>query len=227
MHDLTDLDLELVEVYQAQEFAPGFFGWVIPMGPDSAKVGLGTTSPHASTQLDRMLADHPVLHYRTKDAEIHRKIAGRIPPTGPVRKTYGDNILLVGDVAGQTKPTTGGGVIIGGMAAQIAGRIAAQASLTRNTSARDLQTYQTEWQNLFRRNLWLQRRVRNYMNALSDNDMNRFFNILDDHNLLPTIEKYGHVDNQGLLALRLLLTLPLYPYYIRTFPKLLQAIFRS
>ena len=40
--------------------------------------------------------------------------AGRIPTTGPVRTTYADNFMMVGDVAGQTKPTTGGGVILGG-----------------------------------------------------------------------------------------------------------------
>lgn len=225
MRDLNNVDKELVEVYQSQEFAPGFFGWVIPMSENSAKIGLGTMKKGASHELERMIKNHPVLHQRTEGSEIYRRIAGRIPPTGPVKTTYSDNILLVGDVAGQTKPTTGGGVILGGIGGKIAGEVAAEAIRAEDYSRKFLKRYQKRWRSEMSRNLWLQRRVRLYMNNLSDKQMNSFFNVLEKKGLLADIEKHGDVDDQGKLAIRLLLTLQLYPFYLRTFPSLMRALF--
>ncbi len=222
--DMVGIDKELVEVYQTHEFAPDFFGWIIPMSETEAKVGLGTSLTGAAKQLDRMIEHHPVMRERMQGAEIYRKIAGRIPVMGPVKKTYSDQFLLVGDVAGQTKPTTGGGVILGGIAGMIAGKVASDAIRKGKTDAKSLKVYEKRWKKEMARNLWLQRKVRNYMNLLSDAEMNRFFDKLDDRGLLDKIETHGDVDNQGKLAMKLLGTLSLYPFYLKTSYKLLRAI---
>lgn len=224
MKGLNNVDSELVEVYQSQQFAPGFFGWVIPMSTDSAKIGLGTVRKGASKELERMIKEHPVLKERTEGSDTYRKIAGRIPPTGPVKRTYDDNIMLVGDVAGQTKPTTGGGVILGGIGGKIAGEVAAEAVAEGNFSKRFLRRYEQRWKKTMYRNLWLQRKVRLYMNDLSDAQMNSFFDVLDRKGLLADIERHGDVDEQGKLAIRLLRTPQLYPFYLRTFPSLIRSM---
>ncbi len=224
MNDLNDIESDLVELYQTQKYAPNFFGWIIPMSESSAKIGLGTSNPHAGKALDKMLAEHPILNQKVKGATTSRKIAGKIPVTGPLKRTYDDNILLVGDVAGQTKPTTGGGVILGGIAAQIAGTVAADAIKQNNPSKAFLHTYEKLWRKELYKNLWYQRKVRNYINNLSDNQMNEFFDRLEQKGLLTAIESYGDVDNQAKLAIKLLRTISLYPYYMKTSLKLLRAI---
>lgn len=224
MDDLEGLDKSLVEVYQSHEYAPDFFGWIIPMSETSAKVGLGTSQSAASKQLEKLIAEHPVMKERCQGATITRRIAGRIPPTGPVKQTYADNFLMVGDVAGQTKPTTGGGVILGGIAGRIAAEVSANALDLNRVDASYLKTYQKLWKKEMYRNLWLQRKVRNYMNRLTDERMNHFFNVLENKGLLTKIEEHGDVDNQGKLALKLLRTLSLYPFYFKTSGTLIKSI---
>ncbi|RMG24970.1 MAG: NAD(P)/FAD-dependent oxidoreductase [Methanobacteriota archaeon] len=224
---LSDLDPQLVEVYQTQEFAKDFFGWIIPMDHETAKVGLGTSHQGAAKALEQMMQNHPVLSRKVEGGDVFYRIAGRIPVTGPVKRTYADNFLLVGDVAGQTKPTTGGGVILGGIAGRIAGKVAVEAIRAGRTDAKFLKRYEKRWKKQMYRNLFLQRKVRNYMNLLSDREMNQFFDKLEDKGLLRKIEEHGDVDNQGKLAIKLLTTFSLYPYYLRTSLKLLKAVLQK
>lgn len=227
MENMEDIDPTLVEVYQNHTFAPNYFGWIVPMSATSAKVGLGSSNRYASKQLERMLQQHPVLHRRTQHAQIIRRIAGTIPTTGPVKRTYADRFLLVGDVAGQTKPTTGGGVIVGGIAAQLAGKVAAEQILSGDVSAKALHRYEKLWKKELHWNLWYQRKVRNYIDFLSDAQMNRFFDILKRKGILAMVENHGHVDNQGDLAKKLLITPALYPFFLSTLGQFTKAILRS
>ncbi len=227
MKDIEDIDPQLVELFQTREFAPDFFGWIIPMSDSSAKVGLGTSRPRAAKELEKLLNNHKVLKDRVKNSDTYYKIAGRIPITGPVKKTYANQLLLVGDVAGQTKPTTGGGVILGGIAAQIAGEVAAEAIKNDRTDSKYLRRYEKLWKKEIGRNLWIQRKVRNYINLLSDKEMNIFFEKLEKKGIIAQIEKYGDVDNQAKLAFKLLRTLSLYPYYLKTSVKLIKALMQK
>lgn len=224
MQDLNDLDRTLVEVYQSREYAEDFFAWVIPMDDNSAKVGLGTKKRSASLELEKMIKNHPVLKERCAGAEIRRRTAGRIPTTGPLKKTYADNLLLTGDVAGQIKPTTGGGVILGGIAARIAGKVASDAVVTKNTSARQLKTYQKLWRKEMLMNLKKMRLVRKYMNQLSDAEVNTFFTMLEEKGVLSDIAKYGHVDDQATLIKKFMKTWRLYPFYLKTSGRLLKSL---
>jgi len=76
---------------------------VIPVGEDAARCGLACGRGDAREMLKRFL--------RKRFGEVEHS-ESRVWPVltgGPVSKTFGDGLLLVGDVAAQTKPTTGGG----------------------------------------------------------------------------------------------------------------------
>lgn len=227
MHDLNGVDSELVEVYQTHEFAPDFFAWLIPMSETSAKIGLGTSKKAAAKELQDMIDNHPVLSERCKGAEIRRKTAGRIPTTGAVKRTYADNVMLVGDVAGQTKPTTGGGVILGGIAGQIAGNVASEAIDENRLDANFLKRYQKRWKKEMSTNLRHMQLVRNYMNVLTDEEVDDFFNRLEEKGILKDVEKYGHVDNQGALVRKFMTTFSLYPFYLKTSGRLIKSLLTS
>jgi geranylgeranyl reductase family protein len=227
MYGLNDVDKELVEVYQTHQFAPDFFAWLIPMSDDSAKIGLGTSRKAASKELEKLVKEHPVMKLRCDGSEIRRKTAGRIPTTGPVKRTYGDNVMLVGDVAGQTKPTTGGGVILGGRAGQIAGEVAAESILAGDYSVSFLKRYQKQWRREMFLNLKLMGLVRNYMNELKDHEVDNFFGQLEKKGILSDVERYGHVDDQGTLVKKFMTTLSLYPFYLKTSGRLIKSILRT
>ena len=225
MDNLNDIDSSLVEIYQSQKYAPNFFGWIIPMSDNSAKVGLGTSRKAAAKELIKMINEHPILKEKCSGADIKRKTAGRIPIGGYVDRTYADNLLLTGDVAGQTKPTTGGGVILGGIAAHIAGEVAAESSLSGNIKANFLKKYEKYWKKEMKRNLQMMKLVRNYMNLLTDDEVDHLFGSLNNKEILANIESYGHVDNQAKLVFKFMRFWRLYPFYLKTSGRLVKSFF--
>ncbi len=96
---------------------PGFFAWVIPTGYGKAKVGVAgrfiKTIPTIKRYLDEICSSYSVI----------RKIFAPIWIGGPISKFVVDkNHVIVGDAAGQTKPTTAGGIYSCGMGGIFAGR---------------------------------------------------------------------------------------------------------
>ena len=79
-----------------------------------------------------------------EDAERLKIISGAIP-IGPPKRTYADNILIVGDAAAQTKPLSGGGLYTGMRAARWAAMTAVEALKSRDLSAKRLSEYEDRW----------------------------------------------------------------------------------
>ena len=73
-------------------------------------------------------------------------------------------------MAGQVKPTTGGGVVIGGLCAQLAGEMGAK-SLGENIGV--LGEYEREWRRRYGSELQTMLIMRRLVNGLSDDQMNR------------------------------------------------------
>ncbi len=94
-----------IDLLFGTDIAPGFFAWVIPCG-DFTRVGL-CSSWDAGPPSDYM----KILLKRSglQDVPILRKYCGKIPMGGR-RITYSDNLMLIGDAAGQIKQISGGGL---------------------------------------------------------------------------------------------------------------------
>ena len=69
-------------------------------------------------------------------------------PLRPPRKTYSDRLLVVGDAAGQVKPTTGGGIFYSLLASEGASGALNLALNEDNLSANRLGAYQKKWKSL-------------------------------------------------------------------------------
>ncbi|MFB6113882.1 MAG: geranylgeranyl reductase family protein [Halodesulfurarchaeum sp.] len=94
---------------------PTFFAWRIPRGKAGVEFGLGAPPDvDAFDELSRLLSQYGV--------EPDRRFAGKIPIGPPDRVTTRRGLLL-GDAAGQTKPFTGGGILYGLRAADIAASV--------------------------------------------------------------------------------------------------------
>ena len=100
---------------------------MIPKNDGRANVGLVTTEiPKAKVYLDQFVKE---MGWETKTKV--KTFGGPIPSSGPVKNTYNDGILLIGDAAGFTSPLFEGGTQLG----LISGRMAAETAkdaLTQN-----------------------------------------------------------------------------------------------
>ena len=97
---------DFVELWFSSEFAPDFFGWVIPENEREARVGLATAK-NVKERFKKFLKrrfDKPI--------KERNKVAGVIR-FGFIDDSVADRLLLVGDAASQVKPFSGGGLIYG------------------------------------------------------------------------------------------------------------------
>ena len=216
MSNVGGIDKKFVELYQTKEYAPGFFAWIIPINEEIAKVGLGSNSIPANKQLDYFIKKHPVAKGKLNKSEIMKKTSGAIPIGSYISRTYHDNVLVVGDAASQTKPTTGGGVILGGIAAQIAGDIAANAIINDNFSSKYLSRYAKLWKKEMKSNLSIMKHVRLYLNSLNNKEIEKLFTMINDPKLQPIFTEFGDVDDQKTIVFKLLLFYKLWPFLLKT-----------
>jgi geranylgeranyl reductase family protein len=105
-------DSDFVDVHLT---APRFFAWRIPRGDAGVEYGLAAPPDASVSAMFEQLTD-------AYDVDTDRFCSGAIP-IGPPEETVGHRAFLLGDAAGQTKPFTGGGILYGMTAADIAAEV--------------------------------------------------------------------------------------------------------
>ena len=136
--------IDEVEVYLGRDVAPGFFAWLVPTEPGYALAGL-LVRKNAPERFATFISARQA---EGKITEIVNKPVCWGIPLRPLRKTYTDRVLVVGDAAGQVKPTTGGGIFYSLLASEVAAGALHQALSEDKLSANRLGAYQKEWKNL-------------------------------------------------------------------------------
>ena len=172
--DVETCGVDEVEVYFGREIAPGFFSWLVPTSPNRARVGLlSRRSPgtYLKKLMSSLVAQGKII---SGAAELNY---GGIP-LKPLPKTYGKRLLVVGDAAGQVKPTTGGGIYYGLLCADMAADVLQQALHKDDLSARSLARYEREWKKKLRWELEVDYYARKFCECLSNRRIDRIFDII-------------------------------------------------
>jgi len=102
--------------------------------------------------------------------------------------------LAVGDAAGQTKPTTGGGIYYGILSAKAAANTVNLAFKTGDFSTATLRNYEKEWRKQIgpevRRGVFF----RKLFERLSDNDIDDLFRVVQSDGILASVSKKARFD---------------------------------
>lgn len=184
-------DPGLVKLFVGNEIAPGFFGWIIPSG-DTARVGLCVGEGNAYAHLERMLKRPEVQQY-TKGAQPILYIVGGIPIGFP-RRTYADNVMVVGDAACQAKATSGGGIFTSLHCASLAAETAVQALEKGDFSSRMMHRYHKAWTKSIGKELRKDLAIHESFERLTDAQFEELFEIFDDPEILHLIEDTADID---------------------------------
>ncbi|MDI6859685.1 MAG: NAD(P)/FAD-dependent oxidoreductase, partial [Methanocellales archaeon] len=129
-------------------------------------------------------------------------------PLGPLKRTVSNGIMIVGDAAGQVKPSSGGGIYTGTLCAKIAGEVAAAAVKEGDTSAKRLAEYEKRWRSAIGRELKIGMRINEVVSRLSDSDINELIGMLNDPEILSIISQYGDMDYPSAVVKKLILAKP-------------------
>ncbi|MGD0354189.1 MAG: NAD(P)/FAD-dependent oxidoreductase [Dehalococcoidia bacterium] len=177
--EVVNKDIEEVEVYSGTDIAPGFFAWLVPAGAGRAKAGLlcrNNPGPYI-----KILLEH--LQQQGKIEAVRSNISYGAVPLKPLARTYADRLIVIGDAAGQVKPTTGGGIYFGLLCARIAVGTICDTIKNNNFSARNLSVYQKKWHEMLKRELAIDYWAHKFYRKLSDRQIEHIFDILEHHSI--------------------------------------------
>ncbi|MBS7638074.1 NAD(P)/FAD-dependent oxidoreductase [Candidatus Bathyarchaeota archaeon] len=166
-----EVDRDYVEMYFDRRYAPGAYAWIIPKGEDVANVGTGIRPPYMEKGLNirdylQNFLSHSPASMRLIRGEATAVKAGCIPVGGPMDRTALGKVLVVGDAAGHTLPTVGGGV----PPALICGRIAGASAAEHLNEGGTLYSYEANWRKQIGRVLENSLRLRRMADLLLGSD---------------------------------------------------------
>src|SRR5918911_383915 len=136
------IDRNTIEISFDRERYPGFFAWIIPTGSGKGKVGVAGRSINAANSLKSYLDSEGEKY------SIVRKVYAPIWIMGPLEHFVMERSLVIGDAAGQTKPTTAGGIYTCGIGGILAGK-----ALTKSIEKNDrnlMYYYERNWFSIFK-----------------------------------------------------------------------------
>ncbi len=159
-----------VELYLGREVAPEGFAWTVPLTRGERprmKVGV-VARGDAEQRLGGVLATPGVTE---RIASAPGKPLRRLLPLAPARRSYGHRVLTVGDAAGLTKPTTGGGIFYSLLSGQFAAETLTGALRRDRLEAGDLRAYEGRWRARLGPHLWISSSVRRLFARLGDQEL--------------------------------------------------------
>ncbi len=172
---------DFVEMYFGEGVAPGFFAWIVPMNK-RLKVGLASNESPGK-YLGKFISE------KFGNPEILEKYGGVIPMKWR-REIWKDHIALVGDAAGQVKPTSGGGIYMGFKSAKI---------LADALERKDLEAYEELWSMKVKPELNYALMIRKFLNRLTDKKMDKLWELLNKPEIKKLIEEHGDMDKPSKL----------------------------
>lgn len=199
----VDIDPNTVEMFYSRRYAPGFFAWIIPLGEGRVRVGLGARNK-SRTRLDAAIRHHPVISQRLQNASVERGMGGTVIVGLPVSKLSTNRALAVGDAAGMVKATTGGGVIMGGVTARVAGQVMAEGLRKDILQREEMGRYDREAKALVMKELRLMSLAQRVLSSLSDGGLDSVVRDAGTLGLLDVVKQEGDMDLQGRVIERLL-----------------------
>ena len=229
LEKVQDLESDCVELFFGRKYAPGFFGWLIPINENAARLGVAVVPWYkGKTRLymKYFRKKHPLLCERLRKCKIVNSYGGFVPASGPVKKTYAENFMTVGDAAGQSKATTGGGINIGGYCGRLAGLMARKIVSDGFPATIGCREYQRKWQTIFEPDLSLMKLFRRMMTPLPDKTWNSIIQIAKETDLGESI-KSTNVDLHGLSLLKYALTPRVFIKAIHLIPQSAVGLLKS
>jgi flavin-dependent dehydrogenase len=159
-----------------KEKYPDFFAWIIPSGNGKGKFGV------AGRKINPLQTVESFIESFGSKYSVIRKIYAPVWIGGPLKKFVFDNTVIVGDAAGQTKPTTAGGIFSCGMGGILGGNHIAQ---NKKPSLKSLGIdYEKEWFSIFGKEFQRMLFFRKVMERLDNKSMDAIFSIISDSDIL-------------------------------------------
>lgn len=186
-------------LFVGRDVAPGAFAWSVPAGAGTSRIGLlAERAPRE--KLRRLLEERFGASCATGSVSPVRT---RAVAQGLVSGTFGERVLAVGEAAGQTKTTTGGGISYGLTGADLAAEVIESAFARSAFSAADLAVYERRWKDRLQREIVVGHLARRVCARLTDRQVESLFDLARTDGILPLVREHADFDRHSRLLLAL------------------------
>ena len=147
--EVETVDSETWWLMVGQEYSPAGYAWIFPLGNNIVRIGVGVGKPESNVDPTQRLKEimekklGPIKKLgKLREVEFHY---GLIPNDGLSRKTVFNNLILVGDSAGQANPLVLEGIRYAIKFGRVAGKVASEAIKSGITDTKSLYPYEENW----------------------------------------------------------------------------------
>ncbi|MEM2785646.1 MAG: NAD(P)/FAD-dependent oxidoreductase, partial [Candidatus Nitrosotenuis sp.] len=167
-----------------QQYSPAGYAWIFPLSKDIVRIGVGVGKPESPLDPTERLKE--IIDKKVGPISKLGKITpiefhyGLIPNEGLSRKTVYDNLILVGDSAGQANPLVLEGIRYSIKYGRLAGQVAASAISKNNTTEKSLKPYEDTWKKEILAKITAASKVQSRWLGLSDRQWDQELDIIKE-----------------------------------------------
>ena len=166
------------------QYSPAGYAWVFPLGKNKVRIGVGVGKPNSQADASKLLLE--LLEKRPKPlGDLGRIVPvefhyGLIPNEGLRESTIDDNLIMVGDSAGQANPLVLEGIRYAIEFGRAAGRIGGESVVTGDTSKESLKAYEETMKKAIGSKIAAAVKVQYRWLNLSDQEWDKELEIIDE-----------------------------------------------
>ncbi|MGD8708084.1 MAG: NAD(P)/FAD-dependent oxidoreductase [Nitrosopumilaceae archaeon] len=179
-----NVDSETWWLMVGQKYSPAGYAWIFPISDKVVRIGVGVGKPESSvdpTERLKKLIDTkegPISKLgKIKPIEFHY---GLIPNDGVSRKSVYNNLILVGDTAGQANPLVLEGIRYAIKFGRVAGKVASDAIKSGKTDEVSLMPYEDTWRKQIESKIKTAGKVQDRWIGLSDEQWDKELDIIKE-----------------------------------------------
>ncbi len=179
-----NVDPETWWLMVGQKYSPAGYAWIFPTSKDVVRIGVGVGKPESSVDPTERLKELMELKPgpigklgKITPIEFHY---GLIPNDGLSRKTVYNNLILVGDSAGQANPLVLEGIRYSIKFGRVAGKVAVDAIKSGKTDETALLPYEETWRKEIESKIKSAGKVQSRWIGLSDEEWDKELDIIKE-----------------------------------------------
>jgi len=182
--EVENVDQETWWLMVGKKYSPAGYAWIFPVGKNIVRIGVGVGKPESQvdpTERLKELMDSkigPISKLgKITPIEFHY---GLIPNDGLSRKTVYNNLILVGDSAGQANPLVLEGIRYAIKFGRVAGKVASNAIKSGKTDEMALYPYEENWKKDIQAKIKSAGKVQDRWIGLSDKEWDNELDIIKE-----------------------------------------------
>ena len=179
-----NVDSETWWLMVGQQYSPAGYAWIFPLGNNIVRIGVGIGKPESNVDPTQRLKElmekklGPIKKLgEITPIEFHY---GLIPNEGLSRKTVFNNLILVGDSAGQANPLVLEGIRYAIKFGRVAGKVSATAIKNGKTDKNSLSPYEENWRKEIESKINSAGKVQDRWISLTDDEWDKELDIIKE-----------------------------------------------